>query len=153
MCICSCYRTALSGMFMPNNAVSINIKCTEAKLHLEGGCQLTAVDAAASLQQFKRQKFCSISRRIAAMHGTQTFPGASLRPLLPSSSCLGSSHPLAFCAFYSPEQTRSRSRCTTVSSGASTRGRNIQQGVFAAFSFFRQGNRVMASRTNTMALL
>lgn len=155
ICICSCYRIALSGTFMPGNAISINITCTEAKLYLEGGCQLTAVGAAASLQQWwiQRQKFRSISRRIAVTPGAQTLPGASLRPLLPSSSCFGSSHPLSFCAFYSPEQTRSRSRSTTVSSGASTWGRSIQQSVNTVLSFLRQGDGVMASCTNAMALL
>lgn len=72
---------------------------------------------------------------------------------LPSSSCLHSSHPLALCTFYSLKQTRSRSRCTTVSSGASTQSRRFQQGVFAVLSFLRQGDGVMASRTNAMALL
>lgn len=51
-----------------------------------------------------KSKNCSISRCSAAMHGAQTLAGALLRCLLPSSSCLGSSHPLVCCAFYSPEQ-------------------------------------------------
>lgn len=73
--------------------------------------------------------------------------------ILPSSCCLSSSHPLAFCVFYPPEQTRSRSRCTTVSSGACTQSRRFQQGVFAVLSFLRQDNGVVASCTNAMALL
>lgn len=137
--ICSCYRIALSATFMPSNTISIKITCTGAWKEDVNLLQLVQLPLCSS-DDFKRQKLCSTSRHIAAMHGAQKLPGASLRPLLPSSSCLGSSHPLDFCTFYFPEQTRSRSRCTTVNSGARTWGRSIQQCVFAVLSLLRQGD-------------
>lgn len=97
----------------------------------------------------KRKKSVAIPGLLLLCMELRHFQEHHLR--LPSSSCLSSSH--AFSTFYPPEQTRSRSRCTTVSSGASTRSRRFQQGVFAVLSFLRQSSGVMASCTNAIALL